>query len=471
MLRGLPDRVERLLDDPPLLDKMLLELSLRWSALPPPIARMAAALRLFLITWDPLETMPDRPDAFATTNGTAEDLEIVIYLPIWSLNRMARDNGRSAADVIATLAGSAMITASRNAAQLGAQTWDSAPDLVADETLTAHDHGSGEELGRADIALVSARWEPIGLGAITDVVRSALGAVDLDRSVVELAPIASPRLGCPACAGERFGFIADLAEAQARMCAAHASEAQAVTNRRLARANASNPKGWAAILDASVRLDRPHLPNGLAGRLGDVNRSMYVVPEAAELVKRASTVVQASEWFVGRADDFAVALGEDPELPKLPDWTVNLIGDLGRVGRSHEAAQIADALTRVAPDREAEFACEVAIATAVAGDADEARALIAENIDRWPDDLQVRISAGDAMLALSDTAAAQSNFEAALSMAEARDEFDRRADIMDRLICIQRAEEAPRQRAVRHQPKHKPSRAERSNRRAGRRRR
>jgi hypothetical protein len=92
---------------------------------------------------------------------------------------------------------------------------------------------------------VSAGWEDIGLGAITDVVQHTFGPVDLDRSPVELAAAAESHPGCPACAGRRFHFPADLAEAQDGMCPAHRREAGRVISTRLARANASNPDGWA----------------------------------------------------------------------------------------------------------------------------------------------------------------------------------------------------------------------------------
>ena len=49
---------------------------------------MADALRLFVVAWDPLEWLAPRPEAVATTN--AWPLEIVIYVPVWSLARTTR---------------------------------------------------------------------------------------------------------------------------------------------------------------------------------------------------------------------------------------------------------------------------------------------------------------------------------------------------------------------------------------------
>ena len=85
------------------------------------------------------------------------------------------------------------------------------PDVVRDPL-------AGYVLGQATIRGVSPRWEDIGLSAITDIVQHAFGQIDLDRSPVELRA-AGPRPGCPACAGQRFNFPAQLAEARGRGCA------------------------------------------------------------------------------------------------------------------------------------------------------------------------------------------------------------------------------------------------------------
>jgi hypothetical protein len=81
MLAGLHDQARRLLTEPPAMDKRLIELSVAWPGQTGGLARMAAAARLFIITWDPLAGMVERPGGFATTNGGSADLEIVVYLP------------------------------------------------------------------------------------------------------------------------------------------------------------------------------------------------------------------------------------------------------------------------------------------------------------------------------------------------------------------------------------------------------
>jgi hypothetical protein len=55
LLAGLPDELQRLLVAAPITEKKLLELSVAWAGLDTGQARMSRALRLFVITWDPLE--------------------------------------------------------------------------------------------------------------------------------------------------------------------------------------------------------------------------------------------------------------------------------------------------------------------------------------------------------------------------------------------------------------------------------
>ncbi len=155
------------------------------------------------------------------------------------------------------------------------------------------------------------------------------------------------------------------------MCPTHQAKAGTVIRSRLARANASNPDGWRAIVDASARIDLPHLPNGLATQLADAADGMFVVPEPAQLAERARLVVQAAGWFPRRAHDFAVALGEESDRAGLlPDWLVNLVLDLGRAGLGAEAAAVGEALARVDPTLRSMLDGDVTIALARAGMAD-----------------------------------------------------------------------------------------------------
>jgi thioredoxin-like negative regulator of GroEL len=60
------------------------------------------------------------------------------------------------------------------------------------------------------------------------------------------------------------------------------------------------------------------------------------------------------------------------------------------------------------------FGGQAALALAEAGLADDARVKIAEQVERWPDDVQARMLAGDALALLGDAEAALAHYQAAL---------------------------------------------------------
>jgi hypothetical protein len=417
-----------------------------------------------VITWNPLEPVVDPAGGLATTNGGSADLEIVVYLPTWSLTGLAAERDSTLAGVLGAMAGSAVVTASHHQETVNSRRY---PDLAARGAVPklVCDLAAGSALGAATLTAVSDGWEPIGLGAITDLAQSAFGPIDLDRSPVELTAPTDARQGCPGCTGGRFGFPGALAQAKHAMCPTHHREAQSVINRRLARANASNPHGWAAITDALRRIDRPHLPNGLAATLPSAETSIYLMPAPAELAERAERVIDAAGWFHNRAEAFNLALGQEPHLAgQLPDWLANLIGDLGRAGLGSEAARVGDALGQVDPSRQALFDGDVGVALAEAGLPDEARARIATNLARWPHDLWIRVDAGEALTALADLKAAEQHFNAAMRMADESDDADAMAEVADRIRMATRpatAGEHAHPGGQRRQPKRKLSKAQR----------
>jgi len=413
----LPDPVRQLLAQPPVTEKKLLELRVGWPALSPGRARMADALRLFVITWDPLELLAPRPAAFAAVN--TDPLELAVYLPCWSLAELAAKQGKTMAAALGAVAGAAVMTAAANR------------DVVI----------SGRYAGLAR------------QGKVPDLVGD---------------PAAGSRPGCPACAGQRFGFPAELAEARDGMCPAHRAEAESAITHRLVRAEASNPDGWGALGDATRRLQQPHLPDGLATKLAGAPDAMYVIPEPEELAVRARLVIEAASWFPGRPRDLAIALGEEPESAGLlPEWLMNLVLDLGRAGLGTETVMVGEALGRVDPEQRATFDADVAVALAEAGLAEDARARIAANLARWPDDFWIRVHAGDALAALGDREGAEGHFGAAVGIADEADDFTVRSDAMERLTRLRRtsAQDARSQPMVRRHQRKVRSRAQRKRKR------
>lgn len=437
MLGGLPPNLRALLDHAPVEEKVLAELGVRWPGLGGAEAQMAEALRLFLVTWDPLELEPDRRVASATANADPPGLEVVVYVPLWRVQEAASEGDATVAEVLGGLAGSAVVVAARHEeAVVGGR----CPTLVRKGSIDhfLSDPAAGWALGTPTFSLVSDGWEPIGLGAITDVVQDAYGPVNLDRSPVELAAVSAPAGGCPACRGRRFRFPGELGDSAPAMCPPHRAEADRVSKTRFERARASNPDGWAAVIDACSRLERPHLPNGLATKLARAGEAMFEVPEPDELAGRAQAVLEAAAWFPGRPEELAVALGAGEDMPGLPEWLANLVLDLGHAGLGAEAVAVAEAVGRIDPSSESTYAADAAVALAMAGDASAARARLEANVVRWPDDLWVYCHAGDALEILGDADGAEAQFQAALELADATDDFEARADVIERLAKLGR---------------------------------
>jgi hypothetical protein len=238
-----------LLADPPADGYALLELALGWDGLEEAQARLAARLRLFVITRDPLAWIPGRGEAWATVNADGDTFELVVYV----MHEAVRRDPAAVAGI-----GEAAVRAGAAAEPLlvsGAQ-----PALGL-RLLSGREEPS--RLGAPTVRAPAGAWEPLGLGAIQDLVQEAFGPVALDRSLVRLDAVEPRDGGCAACGGERFGFPAELEDAAPLFCAPHRAAAHALTAARLERARASNPAGWRAIGKASARIHGLPEPGGM----------------------------------------------------------------------------------------------------------------------------------------------------------------------------------------------------------------
>jgi thioredoxin-like negative regulator of GroEL len=89
---------------------------------------------------------------------------------------------------------------------------------------------------------------------------------------------------------------------------------------------------------------------------------------------------------------------------------------------------------------------------------------IAEHVERWPDDVQTRILAGDALAVLGDTEAALAQYQAALPLAQEAKDYRATRELSGKIFRLTRPGSA--QPAVqRRQPRSKPSRAKRKSKR------
>lgn len=367
---GIPTDLRHALECAPADERALLELRLRWSGLDDARARIAARLRVFLLTWDPLD-WHDRPPARATATGDGDDCEVVLYVPLEQVLADARELGEEIPAVLGDLAASALGVGAAYELALVAGSYPQlahegkAPGLLSQV-------GALSGLDRPEVDLVSAGWEPIGLGVIQDLVQEAFGPVDLDRSAVQLAPVAETIAGCPACAGGRLGFPAELADAQMAMCAPHAERAGAVIEDRLQRAWDSNHDGMDAIMGTSDLLTEPTygLSLALLRGLDDVaRRDPFDMLSTAELAADAQLALALVERLAGEPEHFE-ALMQSDRLP--PDWMLDLPMALASGGLVDEAVAVGDAFAALDRGNADLFADDVALILAQAGRADEA---------------------------------------------------------------------------------------------------
>jgi len=238
---GLINDVRDALLDAPESERSLLELRLAWPALREREARIAARLRVFLLTWDPFWWMRDRGWAWATATGDGDAYEVVLYLTLHDAVRRARETARTLADVLGDLAGLVLIAGARHEQLLVAGAF---PQLaVAGEVpglLSESQSARGQPAPELDLAADG--WEPIGLGAIQDLAQERFGPVDLDRSQVRLKPVAEPSPSCPACAGSGSASRPSWTSSANRCAPSTPSK-----RRR------SSPSGWSAHPRATAR--------------------------------------------------------------------------------------------------------------------------------------------------------------------------------------------------------------------------
>ena len=137
--------------------------------------------------------------------------------------------------------------------------------------------------------------------------------------------------------------------------------------------------------------------------------------------------------------------------------------DLGRAGQAAEAVMLSEALAAADPARPGLFAGEAAVALAETGRADDARTKIAENTERWPDDVQVRLLAGDALAMLGNTEAALAQFQVALLLAQQAKDVKVTRELSTRMFRL--THPAADEMVQRRQPRSRPARSQRKGKR------
>lgn len=109
------DDVLALLAAPPEDEYALLEFALDWPGLHGVEAQLAAALRLFVITRDPLDWLADRGCAWATANANGDTLELPMYITRDEVQRQMRAGGGGLETTLGTVGESVLVVETQTA--------------------------------------------------------------------------------------------------------------------------------------------------------------------------------------------------------------------------------------------------------------------------------------------------------------------------------------------------------------------
>ncbi len=212
-------------------------------------------LRCFVITADPLGWIADRGEAWTAVTVDDDVLEVDLYLTVAAVRDAMAEASGDLASAVGRYASTVMAAALAREVELLEGDY---PRLAArGETprLLADLDGEPGAFGTPELQ-AKRSWSPVGLGALTDLVQHAFGAVDLDRSNVVLKAVQPVSDDCPACQGQQFGYPTSLEDAKASLCEPHKLAAKIVNTERIARARQSNPAGWRAIDKAVMRINK-----------------------------------------------------------------------------------------------------------------------------------------------------------------------------------------------------------------------
>lgn len=418
----MPPCATDLLADAPPGERALRELAARWPALPDAHARVAARLRVFVVNWNPLAWCGEPFASWATATGDGDGFELVLYVPLPE----ATDEtwlGELCRSTIEVGVQQELVLVSGAYAQLAHA--GKVPELLSAT-------GQLTTIAPPTLEPVADGWEPIGLGAIRDVVQARFGPVDLDRAAVALDAVAPSAAGCPACAGERFGFPAEFAEAQLDMCAPHEHAASEIVAERLRRAEASNRDGWLAIADASAALAEPTYGLPLAF-LEPLQEALHRTERTLDTARAdAATALELAAALTGRPEDFA----EWVETWMAHDWVWELPQNLAQHGCVDEAVRVADAFNALHVGGSSILSGDAAVILARAKRPEEARERAEANLRAFPRDVWTQLHAGDVFEMTGDTDRGQSLFRRGLAMAQASGNRHDIAGAAERLAAL-----------------------------------
>jgi hypothetical protein len=158
---------------------------------------------------------------------------------------------------------------------------------------------------------------------------------------------------------------------------------------------------------------------GEADLLDRLNEAVFAHVEPREqpdlVADHGGLALSVARTFAGRMDELQRLTGDDGI--DVHDWLMNLPFALATAGHVDQAAELSAALTELDPDNRNVYLADRAVLLAEAGREVDARAQIDANVAEFPDDVWVRILAGDALASLDDRVGAEAHLRAAAALA------------------------------------------------------
>jgi len=212
-------------------------------------------LRMFVITEDPLSWVAERGEAWATATVTSEVLEVDVYVLLDLVRRELEHADGNLGVAVGRYASSVMHAALTHEEILITGAYPSLAVRGEVPRLIDDLDGDTGDFGIPSIQ-VKKSWQPVGFGALMDLVQDAFGVVDLDRTPVVLTPVEPADPECKACKGESFEYPSALSDGRKAFCEAHDDMAVEVNTLRIAHARRTNFAGWRAMDKAAMRINK-----------------------------------------------------------------------------------------------------------------------------------------------------------------------------------------------------------------------
>ena len=248
-------------------------------------------LRCFVITADPLGWIPDRGEAWTAVTVDDEVLEVDLYLTVAAVRAGMEETDGDSRAAIGRYASAVMAAALEREEELLEGDYPrraargEAPRLLAD---LDGDHGA---FGTPELQ-AKRSWSAVGLGALTDLVQHAFGAVDARPLERPARPGRAghrrlPGLPGPASSATRRAWRTPRSRSAARTRSRRRSSTPSASRRR---ATPTPPAGARSTRPSCASTSCPSRPSPRSRRASSARRRRATIPAPAAAARSTRSV-------------------------------------------------------------------------------------------------------------------------------------------------------------------------------------